>query len=305
MAGMVDVQVNGYMGFDFNSDDLSIDGLRQACEALRADGVDHILATIITDEVGLMAGRLSKIAKACDEDPLIGSLICGLHVEGPFINETPGFVGAHPIPAVRPASIDAMQTLLDAGAGLVRLVTLAPERDADMAVTRYLSEQNIIVSAGHCDSSIEELKRAIDAGLSMFTHLGNGCPGQMHRHDNIIQRVLSLTDQLWVSFVADGIHVPFFALHNYLERIGYSRAIVTTDAMLAAGLGPGTYPMGGKEVSVDERGVTRFVGGDDSFFVGCAATFPMMLDRLRSEIGLDEATLGKLVNDNPRRLLNL
>ena len=70
------------------------------------------------------------------------------------------------------------------------MVTLAPERDAGFAVTSMLAKQNVRVSAGHCDPTLEELRGAIDAGLSMFTHLGNGCPMQMHRHDNIIQRVL-------------------------------------------------------------------------------------------------------------------
>ena len=42
----------------------------------------------------------------------------------------------------------------------------------------------------------------MDAGLTMFTHLGNGCPLQMHRHDNIIQRVLSVSSQLWIGFIA-------------------------------------------------------------------------------------------------------
>ena len=138
----------------------------------------------------------------------------------------------------------------------------------------------------------------------MFTHLGNGCPQQMHRHDNIIQRVLAHREQLWVSFVADGIHVPFFALRNYLDRIGYERAIVTTDAMTAAGLGPGTYMMAGKEVVVDAQGVTRYPG-EDSFFVGSVATMPVMIDRLQSQIGLEEATLRRLFSENPRRLLGM
>ncbi len=70
----------------------------------------------------------------------------------------------------------------------------------------------------------------------MMTHLGNGCPIQLPRHDNIIQRVLSLREHLWLSFIADGVHVPFVALKNYLDLVGPTgRALVTTDAMMAAG----------------------------------------------------------------------
>ena len=86
-----------------------------------------------------------------------------------------------------------MKRLLDAAGGLTKVVTLAPERDPGFRVTRMLARKNVIVSAGHSDASVDQLQAAIDAGLAMFTHLGNGCPMQMHRHDNIIQRVLSLS----------------------------------------------------------------------------------------------------------------
>src|SRR5690606_2198311 len=97
----------------------------------------------------------------------------------------------HPADAIHPANCGDMQQLLDAGGGLVRLVTLAPERDPGLTVTKMLARQGIIVSGGHSDATIDQLDEAIDAGLSMWTHLGNGCPLQMHRHDNVIQRVLS------------------------------------------------------------------------------------------------------------------
>src|SRR5262249_50071839 len=154
---------------------------------------------------------------------------------------TPGFVGAHPSHAVRPANLDDMRRLLDAADGLVRLVTLAPECDSQLRVTQFLAKQGIAVAAGHCDPTIAKLNEAIDAGLTMFTHLGNACPMHLHRHDNIIQRVLSIADQLWISFIADGIHIPFPALKNYLKCATLERSLIVTDAITAAGLGPGRY----------------------------------------------------------------
>src|SRR5439155_2881117 len=139
------------------------------------------------------------------------------------------------------ASADA---LLDAGGGLVRIMTLAPERDPDLCVTRMLSKRGVIVSAGHSDASLDQLRGAIDAGLSMFSHLGNGCPMQLHRHDNIIQRALSLSDQLWLMLIADGAHVGFPALGNYLRAAGLDRCIVVTDAVAPAGMVAGRFRLG-------------------------------------------------------------
>src|SRR5947199_1104578 len=169
-----------------------------------------------------------------ERDPLVREIIAGIHIEVPFISPVDGYRGAHPKDAVRPADRDAMRRLLDAAGGLTRLVTLAPENDAGFAVTRLLTTQNIRVSAGHTNASLDQLKGAIAAGLSMFTHLGNGCPMQIHRHDNIIQRALSLADKLFLMFIADGAHVTYTALRNYLKLAGLDRCIVVTDAVAPA-----------------------------------------------------------------------
>jgi N-acetylglucosamine-6-phosphate deacetylase len=291
--------VNGYAGVDFNQDDLSGDDLHRVCQRLANEGVRGILATIITEEISVMARRLRRLVELRDADPLIQSVIAGLHIEGPFLNPTPGYRGAHPVDAICPATVDAMEHLLEAGAGQVRLVTLAPEQDASFSVARVLSMQGIAVSAGHCDPSLDTLDAAIDAGLTLFTHLGNGCPMEMHRHDNIIQRVLSRSDRLWITFIGDGVHVPFFALRNYLSVVGEERAIIVTDAMTAAGLGPGRYTLGRWDVEVGEDGAAW--APDRSHLVGAAITMPQCAANLRTHLGFSEETIRRLTFDNPRK----
>lgn len=297
----VDLQVNGYAGVDFNADALTDESMHFACERLREDGVAGILATIITADIAKMAARLRRIAEICHRDPLVASVVWGLHVEGPFINETPGFVGAHPPQHVRPGDVNLMKALLDAGDGRVRLVTLAPERDPGMKVTQWLAAHGILVSGGHCDASIEELRRAIDAGLSLFTHLGNGCPVMLHRHDNIIQRVLSLRERLAICFIADGVHVPPAALANYLDLAGAERSIAVTDAVSAARLGPGRYAIGGLTFDVGEDLVAR--SPDGTHFIGSTATMPRLACVLREHVACSDEVIRSLLCRNPRRLL--
>ena len=293
-----DLQVNGYGGVDFNHDDLNAADLHRACERLEADGVTGLLATIITDDLAAMCRRLSALAAIRDRDPLVRRLIAGIHIEGPFLNESEGYRGAHPRDAIRPADVDSMTRLLAAAQGLTRVVTLAPERDQSMAVTRFLASQGIVVSAGHSDATIDDLQRAIDAGLSMFTHVGNGCPMLMHRHDNIVQRALSLADRLWLCFIADGAHVPFTALGNYLKLAGYDRCIVVTDAIAPAGLGPGRYKFGRWDLVIGEDMVSR--APDRSHFVGSAVTMRQSAENLRTVLGLSDTVIRKVTFDNPR-----
>ena len=298
-----DLQVNGYAGVDFNQDGLTADDLHRACERIGADGVGAFLATIITDDLDAMCRRLSTLAALRERDPLAQRLIPGFHIEGPFLNEADGYRGAHPRDAIRPASLDSMTRLLDAAAGLARVVTLAPERDEGFTVTRMLATRGIVVSAGHTDASLDELRGAIDAGLSMFTHVGNGCPMHMHRHDNIVQRALSLADRLWLCFIADGAHVPFVALGNYLRMAGEDRVAIVSDAIAPAGLGPGRYRFGRWDIVVDDDMVPR--APDRSHFVGSGITMRQNAENLRLALNLPQATVRRLTSDNPRSVIGI
>lgn len=301
MPGYFDLQVNGYAGVDFNGD-YSVEDVVAVCQRMKNDGNESVFATVITAPLKSMMARIGRIAELIDTVPEVAEVIAGIHVEGPFINSADGFVGAHPRNAVLPATQEAAQQLVDAGRGHVRLVTLAPESDEKGAVTKWLSETKIVVAAGHSDASIDQLKLAIDCGLKLFTHLGNGCPATLNRHDNIVQRVLYLSDHLSVSFIADGHHVPIAALSNYLHRVPDASIIIVTDAISAAGLGPGKYELSDQVVEVDEDGAAW--SACRTHYAGCATTFPQMIDFLKSKVGASDENIQRWFCDNPRRLMS-
>jgi N-acetylglucosamine-6-phosphate deacetylase len=300
-SGYVDLQVNGYADVDFNADELSAERVAGVCRRLRDEGVAGILATVITADLDAMCRRLANICRVREADPAVAAMIWGIHIEGPFLNEQPGYIGAHPVESARLADIDSTKQLLDAAGGLTKMVTLAPERDADARVTKFLTGQGVRVSAGHCNPSLDELQAAIDAGLSLFTHLGNGCPAVLPRHDNIIQRGLSFSDRLMFGFIADGVHVPFVALGNYLKCCGLDRAFVVTDAICGAGLGPGEYTIGSQRVVVDENLATW--SADRSHLMGSAGTMVRSAENLRHALGYSEQQIAQLMVDNPRRIV--
>lgn len=299
----LDLQVNGYAGTDFNRDGLTAEALHHACVALLEDGCDAILATFITDEVEVLERRMSTLVSLRAQDPLAQQVIAGIHIEGPFINPEKGYVGAHPPHCVRPANLEDTKRLLDAAGGLTRIVTLAPEHDDRYHVTEFLSSNGVTVSAGHCNPSLEQLRAATEHGLSMFTHVGNGCPMLMHRHDNIIQRALALRDRLWLCFIPDGVHVEFFALLNYLRCAGLEKTIFVTDAISASRLGPGKYTLAGWDIVIGEDLVAR--SPDGSHFVGSTVTIPRILSNGQQQLGLSKAELALLLDVNPRKAVGL
>jgi N-acetylglucosamine-6-phosphate deacetylase len=180
-------------------------------------------------------------------------------------------------------------------------MTLAPECDAGGHVTEFLVNGGVTVSAGHCNPTLDQLRAGISHGLSMFTHVGNACPLLMHRHDNIIQRVLSLSDQLWLCFIPDGVHIDFFALKNYLRCAGVERSIFVTDAISAARLGPGRYTLAGWDILIGEDLVAR--SPDGSHFVGSTVTVPRIKANALHDLGMTEAELTRVLDENPRKAM--
>ena len=292
-----DIQVNGYGGIDYNQNDLCLEDLRFSCSKLKEDKVEGIFATIITADFRDMISRIKKLVYLREQDPLIHEIIKGIHIEGPFLNSADGYRGAHPKEHILNPNLDQLKELLDAADGLCRIFTLAPEMDTNSLLTRYLHSEDIIISAGHCNPTLEELKSAITAGLSMFTHLGNGCPQIMARHDNIIQRVLSLKDDLKICFIADGIHIPFYALKNYIKIAGIDNCIITTDAMAAAGAKAGRYTISNIELEVGEDRVVREPGKPN--FAGSAIDMKSSAFNLKNEIGLSDEEISQLTFCNP------
>ncbi|MEL6896161.1 MAG: N-acetylglucosamine-6-phosphate deacetylase [Planctomycetota bacterium] len=301
MSGWVDLQVNGFAGVDFNSDTFDDDSAIDAATAITNDGVRMALATIITAPLDLMVQRIKHIANLIDQYSEFGDAIGGIHIEGPFLNPESGYIGAHPPDCAMPSNIDIAKRLVDAGRGHVRMMTLAPEMDTDAAVTRWLADHSILVSAGHCGPELDQLKRHIDQGLRMFTHLGNGCPAIQPRHDNIIQRVLHLSDQIAISFIADGHHVPPVALSNYLRCVPNENIIIVSDAICAAAMPPGEYRFSHQKVTVMDDRSAWAPGG--KHYAGCATTMSQMRDVLRDQLSVSHERSRRWMSHNPERLL--
>jgi N-acetylglucosamine-6-phosphate deacetylase len=295
----LDLQLNGYHGIDFNADQLDVVTVRQGCELVRRDSGGHFLATVISDDVNRMIQRIDRLAEAYESDEQIREILCGIHIEGPFLLPENGYRGTHPQEHLRPATMELAKRLVDAGRGLVRLMTLAPEQDEGLRTIQWLARNNVVVSAGHCNPSADLLQRSVDAGVSLFTHLGNGCPQQLPRHDNIIQRVLACTGLSFVTFIADDVHIPLSVLKNYIRLVGLERCILVTDGTSAAGMGPGRYELAGQTVIIGDDGAAW--APDRSHLMGSAITMQEMRQKLSKALDLSPSEIDEITCINPRR----
>lgn len=267
---LVDLQINGYGGVDFQRDGLSLEQLLRASRALRRDGCGKFFFTLITDEWPKMLARLEHARRLRAQSPELQDALAGWHMEGPFLSEQRGFCGAHNPARMIDPTPEHLHALRAVTGHDPVLLTLAPERAGAIDAIRLARALGMTVSLGHTDASAEVLRAAVEAGATGFTHLGNGCPRELDRHDNILWRIAD-EPRLGASLIPDGLHVspaPFRLLHRLLDagRLIY----YTTDAMAAAGAGPGRYTLGELEVEVGADQVVRQPGRTN--FAGSALT---------------------------------
>lgn len=247
--GLVDLQVNGCFGVDLVAADP--DDWVTVCRRLLETGVTAFMPTFITAPVPELAAALRRTAGVLPMLPAGGARVLGVHVEGPFL--APRRRGAHNLEWLCDPTPDAVETLLTAAPGLLRIHTLAPELPGALAAVHRLVEAGVLVSVGHSNATAAQVEAATDAGARMVTHLFNAQPPLHHREPGVVGQAL-VDPRLTSGLIADLTHVvgPVCRL---AFQAAPGRIVLITDAVGAAGMPPGRYVLGGQEVVVDPGGL--------------------------------------------------
>jgi N-acetylglucosamine-6-phosphate deacetylase len=243
LPGLVDLQVNGYFGEEFLTADA--DGWARVITRLPQTGTTAFLPTFITAPPGVLTAGLRAAAALIPALPA-GARVLGVHVEGPFIS--PRWKGAHNEAWITEPSAGAVAELLDAGRGVLRLVTLAPERPGGMSAVTRLTEAGVLVSVGHSDATARQVAEAADHGARMVTHLFNAQRPMHHREPGVVGQALT-DERLTSGLIADMHHVsPQVCVLAF--RAAPGRICAVTDAAACAGMPPGSYQLGGEPIEL-------------------------------------------------------
>ncbi len=280
--GLIDIQVNGFAGVDYNSPDTPLDDIARSIEVIKASGVTRFYPTVITGSNGNIRGSLANLARA-KKELSAGPSMPGFHVEGPWISAVDGPRGAHPLEHVRPPTIEEFHEFQEAAEGNIRLITLAPESAGALPVIKYLAEQGIVVSIGHTGASPEQVRDAISAGATMSTHLGNGAHEMLQRHPNYIIEQMA-ADELCAGLIGDGIHLPPSFLKVAVRAKGLDRSILVTDAVSPAGCAPGIFRVGHIEVRLSSDNSVRLTG--TGRLAGSALKMDLGVENLMRFVGI-------------------
>lgn len=253
--GWLDIQVNGFAGIDLNAPAVQPGDVVSMTRRLWQEGVARYCPTVITQAGAQIERSLSVIAAACAQDSQVCASVAGIHLEGPYLSAVDGARGAHPREHVRVPDLDEFARFQATAAGAIRIVTLAPELPGALPFITALTRAGIVVAIGHTLADAATLARAVDAGATLSTHLGNGAPAQLPRHPNVIWDQLA-NDDLFASVIFDGHHLPRSMMRVFMRAKPAHKRILISDAVALARMPPGVYDsqIGGRvELFADGR----------------------------------------------------
>ncbi|MBO0860135.1 MAG: N-acetylglucosamine-6-phosphate deacetylase [Chloracidobacterium sp.] len=300
--GLIDIQINGYDGVDFNDPNTNTELIAAAARRLRRTGVTGLCPTIITETFDHISKCVSNLVHACDESPEFARAMIGIHLEGPFISPEDGPRGAHPKQYARAPDWDEFQRWQDRAHGRIRIITLSPEWPGAMDFIDRAASSGVVVAIGHTAATPAQIADAARAGAKLSTHLGNGSHAKIDRHPNYIWEQLA-NDDLWASFIIDGHHLPPSVVKCFLRSKGVARSIIITDAIAAAGLPAGRYRLGNIEVEVTPARRVNLPGSP--YLAGSVLEMPQAVGGIvqYSEATLDDAL--RMASANPAELLGV
>ncbi|QAY65123.1 N-acetylglucosamine-6-phosphate deacetylase [Paenibacillus protaetiae] len=296
LPGFIDIHVHGGFGADFmDADAGSYDAITRFHSS---HGTTGMLATTVTASKEAIEQVLAAAHSYCSGNMPYAALL-GVHLEGPFISEK--WPGAQNPAFIAEPNLEWLQQWISAYPGLIRMLTLAPEKKGALELISWLNEHGIAAAAGHTDANYEEIARAADAGLTHAVHTFNAMRGLHHREPGTAGAVLT-DDRIYAEIIADGEHVHPAAVRLLASSKPADKLILITDAISAAGMPDGEYELGGLPVTLKD-GAARLSGSGN--LAGSSLTmmgaFRFMLDHTE----LTVPDVSRLASGNPAKRLGL
>jgi N-acetylglucosamine-6-phosphate deacetylase len=296
LPGLIDIHCHGGGGHGFPTSHPD-EALAAAAHHASA-GTTGMIASIVTAPAADMLRQVRVLAPLVADGHLLG-----IHLEGPFLSSARR--GAQSPQDIRDPDPALAEDLLEAGAGAIKIVTIAPERPGALAVIKLLLAAGVVVALGHTDADYPCMAEALSAvgPNALVTHLPNGMAPLHHRAAGPAAAALvaAAGDQASVELIADGVHVDAGFTRLVFGAAAPGRVVLVTDAMAAAGMCDGTYQLGPQRVRVSE-GVARLTDGDA--LAGGTSSLLQVVATARAA-GVPEADAIRAASEAPARVLGM
>ena len=251
--GFVDLQVNGAGGHSV--DEVQTEGLEQIAHTVAQNGAAAFLPTLITCPFPILLEKVAAVATWIENrERQRGALPLGIHVEGPFLVEA----GAHDESSLLDPTPELVQQMIQAGAGHIKLVTLAPSRAGAPSAVAQFRAAGITVALGH-GTGVAGIADCVASGATMATHLFNAMGAGDHRDPGMAYTIMD-HPELSCGLILDGVHVHDAMVRLAWARVGVERFVLVNDCVSAMGMPDGEYTLAGMPVTL-EAGTVRNADG--------------------------------------------
>ena len=245
VPGFIDIHTHGYDTWDTN--DATPEGLRHWMKEITAEGVTSICPTTITQSHEVLSNAIKNVVRVIEEG-YEGAEIIGIHFEGPYLNQQ--YKGAQPEEYCITPDVEEFKQYQEDAKGMIKVITMACEHDVDFALTKYCSQNGVLVSQGHSGATFEEARLAVAHGAMSMTHVFNGMTPFHHRNPGLVGAAMRFRD-VYGEVICDGNHSNINSLNNYYMTKGRDYVIMITDALMAKGCPVGSkHIFGGQEIEV-------------------------------------------------------
>lgn len=296
IPGFIDVHVHGGAGHEY------MEATREAFDAIHrfhmTQGTTTMLATTVTASKESLE-QVMGATLAYQQEEMPYTQLAGVHLEGPSIN--PKWKGAQNEDFIVLPQMEWLEEWVQAYPGVIRIQTLAPDREGAIPYIQALVKHGIVAAAGHTGATYDQLEKAADAGLSHAVHTYNAMLGLHHREPGTLGAVLT-DDRIVAEVIADGHHVHPAGVKLLFRAKDADKVVLITDAISAAGLGDGDFSLGGLSVVVKD-GVARLK--EDGALAGSTLT---MINAFRFAIrqaGATVAEASRMASGNPARVIGV
>jgi N-acetylglucosamine-6-phosphate deacetylase len=268
VPGLVDIHVHGGHGVDFSGREDVSAALGEYALWAAQHGVTAFVCSLAAPDPSALRKKIRSYVEVLG-GYFKGAQPIGLHLEGPYLS--PKQKGAYASEWLRKPSPLEVKSLLEAGEGWIRQITLAPELPGAEETAAMCSEAGVVVAMGHTDADYERARQALAGHWTHVTHTYNAMRGFSHRDPGALGAVLT-SDQATAEVIADGFHVHQASMRILLRCLGVDRIVLVSDANMAAGLGDGQYQLLDQPISVAGGRATREDGslaGSTQPLIGC------------------------------------
>jgi N-acetylglucosamine-6-phosphate deacetylase len=299
--GFIDIHVHGGAGADFS------DGTMEAYETITqfypSRGVTALQVTPAALPLDETIEILKLTRRWMHEDIRGGSIVLGVHLEGPFLNiEQSGAQPPENVGAPLPAQVEHLLRYDD----VITEMTLAPELPGALALIRDLKRRGILVAAGHSQAREKDVLAAIEAGLSHTSHIYSSMSTVVREGPWRIPGLLETTlvyDELTTEMIADGRHLPPTLMRLVYKCKGPDRLSLVSDAMRGAGRAEGeVFEFAGQTVIVED-GVAMLPSR--AAFAGSVTPLDTAVRNVIEMLGVSVPDAVRLVTRNPAELLGI